>query len=214
MSETEPGADELRVRQMLVKNGVGPDADPEPPAVPSRPADRPRDWLDDLLDEPATPAEEAAEPEGKPQPEAPARPKKPQTSDAQKARKRKRRQATRRNPDTPRSAWDTDIHDPRQSLLDAWNQIPYRLKWLACHAIATGVGWHFGLVTWATNAAAWFAAGHWTSTSAWVLYVFAGLLAALYRVARKWAWPLRLVASIPIASTIVGVLLYGTGYHR
>lgn len=46
-----PGADELRVRQLLIKQGVGPDATPAD-APPKRPV-RERDWLDDILDEPA-----------------------------------------------------------------------------------------------------------------------------------------------------------------
>ncbi|MCZ4513486.1 hypothetical protein O3Q52_36145, partial [Streptomyces sp. ActVer] len=56
----KPGADELRIRGILRQRGVGPDA---PPAtVPPRPAVRPRDWLDNILDAnattPPTPAEE------------------------------------------------------------------------------------------------------------------------------------------------------------
>lgn len=209
-----PGADERRMQHILKERGVGPDA------LPPMPAERPRDWLDDLLDSntPApAPAEEAVEPEAGHQPakpEAPAKPKKPQTGKARKARKRKRQRAKRHNPDTPRSAWDNKPSNPRQSLLDAWAAIPYRMKWLVCHLTAAAAGWRIGLVDWGTNTGAWFAAGHQTSSSACVLYVLAGLLVALYRMARKWAWPVRLVASTPIASITVGLLLYGAGYHR
>lgn len=48
MSETKPGADELRMRGILRRRGVGYDAEPD--AV-TRPSDaRERDWLDDILD--------------------------------------------------------------------------------------------------------------------------------------------------------------------
>lgn len=43
-------ADELRIKSLLIRQGVGPDADPSPPDPP-RPDVRPRDWLDDILDE-------------------------------------------------------------------------------------------------------------------------------------------------------------------
>ncbi|MEV5079394.1 hypothetical protein AB0K74_11370 [Streptomyces sp. NPDC056159] len=46
---TKPDADERRVRLELLKLGVGPDA-PASPVVPPKPAVRPRDWLDDILD--------------------------------------------------------------------------------------------------------------------------------------------------------------------
>lgn len=49
MTDTKPGADELRVRQLLIKQGVGPDAG-LPSPVPPKPTVRPRDWLDDILD--------------------------------------------------------------------------------------------------------------------------------------------------------------------
>lgn len=44
-----PGGDELRVRSLLIMNGVGPDAG-IPGSIPPKPTARPRDWLDDILD--------------------------------------------------------------------------------------------------------------------------------------------------------------------
>ncbi len=201
-----PGADELRVRQLLIKQGVGPDAEPKPTP---KPAARPRDWLDDILDVPATPnpePEKTNAPEAQPEQKPATKPNKPKAS----ARKKRRKPHRRHDPATPRSAWDTQPASPRQSLLDAWDRTPHRLKWLAFHAIAATAGWRIGLVTWSTNTAAWYAAGHWTSSSAWVLYGIGALVIALYRRARGWAWPVRLLAAIPLSSTIVGVLLYGT----
>ena len=67
MTDTKPGADELKVRDRLIALIDGPPALPPPPArppmpaVPTKPTTRPRDWLDDILDEPA--AEVAAVPE-------------------------------------------------------------------------------------------------------------------------------------------------------
>lgn len=199
---TKPDADELRIRRLLVKNGVGPDATPPPAA---RPAARKRDWLDDILDQPTAPAQKPkpapAPAETAPKPSA-ARPKKP---------KKRRRKPP---PGAPRTAWDTQRPSPRQSLLDAWDRTPYRLKWLALHTTAAAAGWRIGLVTWSTNTAAWYAGGHWTSSSAWVLYALGICAIALYRRARIWAWPVRLIASAPISSAAVGILLYGTGYHH
>ena len=44
-----PGGDELRVRSLLIMNGVSPDAG-IPGSIPPKPTARPRDWLDDILD--------------------------------------------------------------------------------------------------------------------------------------------------------------------
>lgn len=61
MTETRPGPDELRVRGLLRKRGVGPDAEvpPLPPAparLPTGYEPRARDWLDDILDTTPSPA--------------------------------------------------------------------------------------------------------------------------------------------------------------
>lgn len=217
MSGNDPDEDERTVHDRLVALVDGPPPDAVAPApIPPKPIARPRDWLDDLLDDNDTPRAAAEDPEPDPEaetepeagPERAVKPKKPKAKATRKARRRPKRHA----PDAPRSAWDNQAPDPRQSLLDAWAAVPYRLKWLYCHLAAAAAGWQLGLVTWATHTAAWYAAGHWTSGSAWVLYVLAGLLAALYRIASKWAWPVRLLASIPTASVVVGLLLYGTDY--
>lgn len=187
---TQPGADERRIAQLLRRNGVGPDAAPRP-AIPPPPA-RPRDWLDDILNDPPpppapaqAPQKPAAAPAPNPQPKAPKRPKR-----------------------KPGKAKKGKAPAPRQSLLDAHANIPPRLRWLTYHATATGAGWWLGWVDWSTSTAAWYAAGHWTSTSAWVLYGLGGVLLALYRRSRAWAWPFAWAAAIPVSSIVVGVLLY------
>lgn len=102
---------------------------------------------------------------------------------------------------------------PRKSLADALDGTPPRLRWLAYHGTAAGAGWSFGWADWATDTAAWYAAGHWVTPSAFVLYGLGGCVLALYRRSRWWAWPFAWAAAIPVSSVVVGVLLYGTGYQ-
>mgnify|MGYP001145061151 CR=1 FL=1 len=216
---TAPGPDEVRVRQLLVKNGVGPDGDPDAPSPeepPEEPPARPRDWLDDILDTntpaPAPPDElaeepEEPEPEPAPVPAAPATPAKPKKP---KAKKQKRSRPKRHNPTTPRSAWDSRPPDPRQSLLDAWDRVPYRLKWLAYHASAAYLGWSMGLVHWVTYVTAWIADGHLTSPQAVFWYVTGAVVLLLHHRTRSWWRPVAWLAAVPASSTVVGVLLYGT----
>lgn len=101
---------------------------------------------------------------------------------------------------------------PRQSLLEALDRVPRRVRQLAYHASAAGAGWWLGWVDWGTDTAAWYAAGHWTTPSAWVLYGLGLCACTLYRRSRNWAWPAAWAAAIPISSVVAGVLLYGTGY--
>jgi hypothetical protein len=202
----QPGADELRIREILRRRQVGPDA-VTPPAAAPKSAVRSRDWLDEILDAPRPPAPAPAQ-------TAPGVVAKRPTSDTKKRKpKRRRRRARGRNPDAPRTAWDTRPPHPRQSLIEAWDRIPYRLKWLGSHLAAAAAGWRLGILDWATDTTAWYAAGHWTSPSAWVLYALGVCCAALYRRARRWAWPVAWAATVPVSSVVVGVLLFGTGYH-
>lgn len=184
--------DELRVRAILRQAGVGPDA------IPPKPTARPRDWLDEILDSPApapqAPAAPQAAEEPAPRPEAEPQPK-----------KRKKGGSKRAKAQTAPIGWD---NSPRQSLLDAWDGISPRTRWLIHHATAAAAGWPIGLVGWGSNTAAWFAAGHWTAPSAWVLYGLGLCAISLYRRARTWAWPVAWAAAIPVSSVTAGVLLY------
>lgn len=185
---TQQGADERRIAQILRQRGVGPDA--RSSVAPPIPRQRPKDWLDDIIatDLAPPPAPEPAGPATGPAPEpklkAPKKTKKPGKKPKAKA------------------------PAPRQSLLDAHASIPPRLRWLAYHATAAGAGWWLGWVDWGTSTAAWYAAGHWTSTSAWVLYGLGLCACALYRRSRRWAWPFAWAAAVPVSSIVVGVLLY------
>jgi hypothetical protein len=208
MSETKPGADELRVRVRLRQLVDGPI--PEPPAMPPGPppdgyrAARPRDWLDDILDSNATPPA-VERPTRGPVPLPGPVTKEPAVPAPVKSSRKPRRQRP-----TPRVEQQAD---PRQSLLDAWERTPRRVHWLAHHATAAAPGWWLGWVDWGTDTAAWYAAGHWTSPSAFVLYGLGGVVLALYRRSRAWAWPAAWAATVPVASVVLGVLLYGTGYQ-
>lgn len=204
MSNTKPGADERRIAQLLRQRGVGPDAEP-PPVVPPIPAQRPRDWLDDILASNTAPKPEPAK-----TPQAAADPVPPDDDedDLEPACQNKPRTKTRRP--TPRRE---ERDEARQSLIDAWNNIPTRVRWLIRHATAAAAGWPLGWVGWGTDTAAWYAAGHWVSPSAFVLYGLGGCVLSLYRRARTWAWPLAWAAAVPVSSIALGVLLYGTGYQ-
>jgi hypothetical protein len=191
MSGTTPGADELRMRHILRQRGVGPDAEP-PPAARPQPSGRPRDWLDDILDSP---------PPAAPEPETePAKPKleKPKPKSAKKKRRKKKPRA-----DHP--AWDSH---PRQSLLDAYDRIPYRIRWLAYHASAAYLGWSAGLVDYATYVTAWIADAGLVGVQATFWYCAGAATFVLYRRTRRWWMPVAWMAAIPACSTVVGVLLY------
>ncbi|MFD7794343.1 hypothetical protein [Streptomyces sp. NPDC059759] len=190
----QPGADELRVRSILQRGGVGPSA------IPPKPATRPRDWLDDILDAPATPEPEpaAAEPKTRPGP-------KPTAPAKRKPTKRKAPKSGR-----ARTAWDTRPQSPRQSLLDAYDRIPYRIKWLAYHASAAYLGWAIGLVDWTTYVTAWIARTGLVGPQAFLWYGAAAGTVLLHHRTRRWWWPVAWLTAVPASSVAAGVLLYGT----
>jgi len=195
----EPGADERRIRALLVAREVGPDA------IPPRPIVRPRDWLDTIIDTDLAPAEETPEPAAGPEPQptkaAKEKPAKPRT----KARKKKPKKA---KPGAARTAWDTRPTSPRQSVIEAWAAVPYRLKWLTYHASAAYLGWSVGLVDWATYVTAWIADTGLIGVQACFWYAAAGATVVLYRRTRRWWLPVAWLAAVPLSSTVAGVLLY------
>ncbi|MFJ8538146.1 hypothetical protein [Streptomyces sp. NPDC093591] len=196
------------MKAILKTRGVGPDA--KPPAIPPKPTGRPRDWLDDILDtKPAPQPEAAQEPEPAPAPVEKTTLKPPAT----KPKKARRERRKRPQPDTPRSAFDTRPPSPRQSLIEAWDRVPYRLKWLAFHASAAYLGWTVGLVGWVTYVTAWIVSTSPYGPQAifWCIVGAATLL--LHHRTRSWWRPVAWLAAVPASSTVVGVLLYGTGYH-
>jgi len=208
MTETKPGADEIRIRNTLRKLGVGPAATP-PPAAPPMPTARPRDWLDDILDTKAAPQPEAP-PAEEPEPVAAPVEKTTPAPPAAKPKKPRRERRKRPQPDTPRSAFDTRPPSPRQSLIEAWDRVPYRLKWLAYHASAAYLGWTIGLVGWVTYVTAWIASTSLYGPQAIFWYAVGAATLLLHHRTRGWWLPVAWLASVPATSTVVGVLLYGT----
>ena len=254
----QPEADELRIRSILQRRGVGPDAHETAarPADPTPGAD-PDGWWDDLYSEqpeereperqpaPRLPpwwsqkptdltheadeestedepeAAEAAESDDEPdeepaegEPEAkPAAPAKKVTPTPKSGRKKKQEKAEKPRPGAPRTAWDTRPASPRQSLLDAWGQVPPRLKWLMYHATAAYMGWEIGLVDYATYVTAWIAATGRIGAQAFFWYGVGAATYLLYRRSRAWG-PAAWLAAVPLCSTITGVLLHGyVEYH-
>lgn len=112
---TEQGADERRIRSLLRRRGVGPDA-PPPVAAPSRD----EDWLDRLYaDEPATPDWHSVRKAG------PVVEYRDDPDDGV--------QVTIRQPAEPRGVRH---HSERRARLR---------RWLAVHGAAAFAGWTFGL---------------------------------------------------------------------
>ncbi|MFL1904780.1 hypothetical protein ACJWDR_37605 [Streptomyces tauricus] len=132
------------------------------------------------------------------------------TKAKKKAKAKKRRQKARRrsDPTAPRTAWDTPPPAPRQSLIEAWQLIPYRFKWLAYHASATYLGLTTGLVSWVTYVTAWIAATGLFGVQAVFWYCAAAATFLLYRRTRGSWLPVAWLAAVPACSTVVGVLLY------
>ncbi|UOB09092.1 hypothetical protein MQE23_08505 [Streptomyces sp. HP-A2021] len=200
MSDTRPGADELRIRSILKTRGVGPDS--TPPSVPRQPTARSRDWFDDLAEynAPARPAPEPAAEPALPQPERHLRPEPVEKTKSKSPKLRKRSGQARHAPLT--------LGSPRQSLLDAYDRIPPRVKWLAYHASAAYLGWTVGLVDWSTYVTGWIAGTGLVGPQALFWYAAAGATVLVYRRTRRWWWPVAWLAAVPASSVVAGVLLY------
>lgn len=221
MTDTGPGPDELRVRGILRDRGVGPDAHPGPPAVPpalpdgyeAASAKDPDAWWNDLYaDEQAQPAGAARlpnwwsrKPGHLPTPPAPAA---DATTDEEPAVEADAEPEPEEAP-APRKRPRLTITRPRTSLSEATADISPKNRWLLLHCTAAAAGWPLGLITWGTNTAAWFAADHWTDSSAWVVYGLGVVALSLYRRTRHRGLLLAWAAAVPVSSVTCGVLLYG-----
>ena len=247
MSETKPGADELRIRGLLQQRGVGPDAGPLPtlpaeePTPGPGPAPDPDGWWERLYAEERRPAAEPApdtarqrrrsprlpdwwldkpehllddetEPDEADEDEAPTStdtdPDEPEPADPDTEPAPVRR--ARRQPLHGRPAYThpAPARSPRQSLLDAYDRMPPRIKWLAYHASAAYAGWELGFVDYATHVTAWIAETGLVGPQAFVWYVVAAVSALLYRRFSRAVLPVSWAAAVPVSSIVVGVLLY------
>ncbi len=214
---TKPGADELHIRSLLFRQqGVADSVPVAPPAAepePVPPAD-PDGWWDELYaDEP--PAARRSAPRipdwwNGPTAKLPDEPE-PEAEQEDTGEQPEEPEGEQQPEPTPRPRRAAPLtRAPRQSLTEAAAHIPPRIRWLIWHATAAAAGWPTGLITWGTNTAAWYADGHWTTPSAWILYGLGCCAIGLYRRARGWMWPAAWAATIPVSSITVGVLLYGT----
>jgi hypothetical protein len=125
---TEPGEDEHRIRRALDARGVG--YAPQPPSGPVRP----RDWLDDLMDD---------QPEPRAAPPAPPEPPKSTTTDT---------------PGEPRWDWRRLLHWPYARLCSGATAA--LIPWY--HGQSAATGWGSVLHSYRTGAgtgAAWIVAG-------------------------------------------------------
>jgi hypothetical protein len=231
MSGTKPDADERRIQDRLRKLVDGPTAEPPPmppgpppdgyqpaaedtwwddlyadeqpkpeprraaPRLPNwwsrKPTDLTTDDTDDTGEEPAEDEPETSEDE-EPEPEG--------TGPARKQRRPRPQQRPTYQPPASIS--------PRQSLLDAYDRIPPRIKWLAYHSSAAYMGWELGLVDYATHVTAWIADTGLIGPQAFFWYAVSLACVALYRRTLRWWWPTAWMAAIPACSLVTGVLLY------
>lgn len=201
----EQGADELRMRAFLTARGIAPNPIPPPPA------ERPRDWLDDILEsgpEPELEEEPSEEPGAGPEPGPAEEQPQPRSKSFRQTKKNSSKKRKKTKPGAPRAGVDTRPAAARQSLADAWDNIPTRLKWLAYHASAAYLGWSMGLVGWSTYVTAWIAATGPVGPQAVFWYVAAAGTVLIYRRTRSWWTPAAWLAAVPVTSTVVGVLLY------
>jgi hypothetical protein len=124
---------------------------------------------------------------------------------------RSRGKRSRRGPGVPQSPLDRPPA-PRQSLLDAYAAVPLRIRWLVLHASAAAAGYRMGWVDYATRTAAWIAANGFLTASAVFWYAVAVGCEFLRHRFQRSRLPVRWLAAVPIASIVVGTLLYGTDW--
>ncbi|MEU1496078.1 hypothetical protein [Streptomyces sp. NPDC005732] len=166
---------------------------------------------EDLADDDTAPAED----DDAPASETDARPARGRRAAQPKAKPRSRRaprsrsRGARGGAAAPRALTEPL---PRSSLLDAYDLIPGRIRWLIFHGSAAAAGYRIGWVDYCTRTTAWIADGHRLHLSSLVLYGCAFGCALLHRRARGCILLVRWLAAVPIASVVTGVALYGTDW--
>jgi len=206
------GADELRIKSLLVRNGVGPDAEPGP-AIPPKPTERPRDWLDDILD---TSADTPAGPAQKQN--------KPQVSEAKPPKLKKSKQAkspSGKAEPANDSTWSSAAAEKAKSTVTA--RLPkgkllnkQAVARTAYWASAAGVGWSIGIGPWFLACLNYYLGSGFYGMA--VLVVIALIVLAVdsgthalrgpgrHAFARAAGWMTR----IPLATALLAIALYKT----
>ena len=214
---TAPGADERRIRQLLLNRGVGPDAPAPAPA-------RGRDWLDDILDEKPTPAPPVAprlpdwrkgETADLTPPPAPA-PEQPQPEVAQDPHGQPADDPADDAPapakERPHAPAGRPLEPALRQARQAVEQFPGRVRVLVYTGSAAGAGWAFGLPQ---HFQAWITAcGHDTSPGGALAFGTGLVLACgvlVDRRTRHWWGPLPWLCRIPLASALLALALYAPG---
>lgn len=100
----------------------------------------------------------------------------------------------------------------RQAPVEWWRTMPARNKWALYNGTAVACGWALHAPQWVTAETAYLVTTYhsWTDIHVYTWYCIAALAWAVDYQARGWHWLLALPARIPLASIVVGVLLYGT----
>lgn len=182
--ETEAPTKDHGLARRFLRKRPRPDAgdEPEPTAAP---ASAGRQAVDE--DGPDT----------EPQP-APQRPRPGKTQPPRGAR----------SSQAPARAQHPATTDPRRSLIEAWDTVPYRVRRLIANGSAAGLGWSLGLVAFTEDICGWVHThGPADAQSIFWFCVGAACLALRWR-ARAQSPPVAWLASVPAASAVLGVLLY------
>ena len=218
-----PGADELRIRATLIKQGVGPDADPAA-LIPPKPTRPPRDWLDDILD--SNPAPAPSKPEAEPKPPREPKPPVKNRPAADKGRLKKAagekqpNGRSRRQPPTTRAR---SIIAAQKAASTVTKRIPggrrinkkhtaYTAYWLT----AAATGWGIGLEPWFASCLDYYVGNGGAGTATLVVLAVVVLAVdsrthglrspARHVFTRAIGW----VGRIPLASAVLALALYNT----
>ncbi|MFE3853414.1 hypothetical protein ACFXPN_20040 [Streptomyces griseorubiginosus] len=140
-----------------------------------------------------------------------AQPRKRSRSQTRSRSRSRGKRSRRRGPGVPQSPLDRPPA-PRQSLLDAYAAVPLRIRWLVLHTSAAAAGYRMGWVDYATRTAAWIAANGFLTASAIFWYAIAAGCEFLRHRFQRSRLPIRWLAAVPIASIVLGTLLYGTDW--
>lgn len=164
---------------------------------------------DEDQDDEETDGEDEPDAEDEEEPDTGKASAQPRSRKQKAAQSRTRRSRSRT---APRAGLDAEL--PRRSLLDAYDAIPPRIRWLNVHLSAAAAGYALGWVDYSTRTYAWFTE-HGPLNASFVFWCAVTVGCELLRRRARQVWlPVRWLAAIPISSIVVGTLLYGTGWNE